>query len=196
MNQGMLLEALNLAVVWRLPVVFVCKNNRWAITTPSPDMTGGNLLDRARSFGMEAIGVDGSDVEAVWRAAHVTMAGVRNGGGPVFLHATCAHLEGHYLGDPLVRIARRPVRGMGPLAGPLVKAFTNPRGAALRERTGSLMGIMTLSGKSAREQLSRRRDPLVQARRKLGADGARLQEVEEAVEREIWQVVEAALGPG
>jgi pyruvate dehydrogenase E1 component alpha subunit len=55
MNQGMLLESLNLAVAWNLPVVFVCKDNAWAITTPSSSVTGGALLDRAASFGMPAV---------------------------------------------------------------------------------------------------------------------------------------------
>ena len=51
-NQGMLLESWNLAVAWRLPVLFVCKDNGWAITTRSPAVTGGDLVERARGFGL------------------------------------------------------------------------------------------------------------------------------------------------
>ena len=58
MNQGMVMEAMNLAVVWRLPVIFVCKDNNWSITTHSSDVIGGNLLERARSFGMPALEVN------------------------------------------------------------------------------------------------------------------------------------------
>ena len=69
MNQGMLMESLNLAACWRLPVLFVCKDNGMAITTPSRRVTAGNLPDRVRGFGIPAAEVDGADVEAVWQAA-------------------------------------------------------------------------------------------------------------------------------
>ncbi|MFQ6115354.1 MAG: thiamine pyrophosphate-dependent enzyme [bacterium] len=54
MNQGMLMESMNLAVVWKLSVLFVCKDNEWAITTRSPSVTGGKLVDRAKCFKNEA----------------------------------------------------------------------------------------------------------------------------------------------
>jgi len=69
MNQGMLMESLNLAVVWILPVLFVCKDNGWAITTRSRSMTEGNLIDRAKSFRMPAMELDGSNFEEVWNTA-------------------------------------------------------------------------------------------------------------------------------
>lgn len=69
MNQGMLMESLNLAVIWKLPVLFVCKDNEWAITTRSRSVTGKDLIERAKGFGMPALEVDGTDVEAVWHAA-------------------------------------------------------------------------------------------------------------------------------
>jgi len=69
MNQGMLMESMNLASAWSLPVIFVCKDNGMAITTPSNEVTGGDLLKRARGLGTHAISVDGTDVNAVWRAA-------------------------------------------------------------------------------------------------------------------------------
>jgi pyruvate dehydrogenase E1 component alpha subunit len=55
MNQGMLMESLNLAAVWNLPVVFVCKDDGWSITTPSEKMTGGDLDERARGLGVRAV---------------------------------------------------------------------------------------------------------------------------------------------
>ena len=70
-NAGMLMESMNLAVAWKLPVIFVCKDNGWAITTPANTVVGGNLLARAQAFGMKAIEVDGAEVEAVWSAARL-----------------------------------------------------------------------------------------------------------------------------
>jgi TPP-dependent pyruvate/acetoin dehydrogenase alpha subunit len=69
MNQGMLVESMNLASVWNLPVLFVCKDDGWAITTQSAKVTGGNLNERARGLGIPAVEVDGCDVSAVWEAA-------------------------------------------------------------------------------------------------------------------------------
>jgi len=68
----MLLEAMNLAGVWKLPVLFVCKDNAWAITTDSSAVTAGRLVERARAF-MPAVELDGSDVRAVWDAAHAAI---------------------------------------------------------------------------------------------------------------------------
>lgn len=59
-NQGMVMESLNLAVAWNLPVLFVCKDNELSITTYSPSVTGGNILERVRSFGMETYEADGT----------------------------------------------------------------------------------------------------------------------------------------
>ena len=91
-NQGMLLESLNLAAAWKLPVLFVCKDNRWAITTQSAAVSGGQLLNRAQGFGLRAIEVDGLDVVAVWQAAQESLQLARSGGGPTFLLAHCVHL--------------------------------------------------------------------------------------------------------
>ncbi|MCP4623694.1 MAG: hypothetical protein GY850_09210 [bacterium] len=117
MNQGMLLEAMNLAVVWKLPVIFVCKDSKWAITTVSATVTGGNLVERAASFGMPARKIDETAVQTVWYAAHEAIIQARAGKGPAFLLAACPHPEGHFLGDPLLRIARNPVKEIKNVAG-------------------------------------------------------------------------------
>ena len=109
MNQGMLMESLNLASVWNLPVIFVCIDDQWSITTPSQSMTGGYLCDRARGLGINAISADGRDVEAVWNAASQALSQARAGKGPTFLQASCVHLEGHFLGYPLIRAIRNPI---------------------------------------------------------------------------------------
>ena len=107
MNQGMLMESMNLSAAWNLPVVYVCKDNNMAITTVSSHVTGGNLVARARAFGLIDYAVDGNDVEEVWATAEKAIQKTRKGGGPSYIHATCFHFEGHFLGDPLLRVARR-----------------------------------------------------------------------------------------
>jgi acetoin:2,6-dichlorophenolindophenol oxidoreductase subunit alpha len=95
-NRGPFLEALNWAVVYRLPVLFVCEDNRISATTPTASMTGGaGASARAESIGVPAQKVDGNDVEAVHRAAAALVAEVRAGLGPRFLHAVTYRFKGH-----------------------------------------------------------------------------------------------------
>jgi TPP-dependent pyruvate/acetoin dehydrogenase alpha subunit len=194
MNQGMLMESLNLAVAWKLPVLFVCKDDQWEITTEAKTVTGGSLVDRAQSFGMHTIEVDGRDVEAVWNAAHEALAYIRRGSGPVFLHATCVHIEGHFLGDPLLRIARRPVREFTPYAGAMVKAFMSPKGTTLRERIDSLGRVAWAGEKLARSQTSVKDDPVERTRESLkAADESRLKNLEKRLQQDVETIVERAL---
>jgi pyruvate dehydrogenase E1 component alpha subunit len=193
MNQGMLLEALNLAVVWKLPVLFVCKDDGWAITTRAFVVAGGNLAGRARAFGMRTRGVDGSDVKAVWAAAQEALGRARAGDGPTFLHARCVHLEGHFLGDPLLRVARRPLRQMRQMAGSLLKSTFARKGVSKRERIGNVKTTLSFIATSARERSSKQDDPLVRTRRELETDGARLEQLEAAVAQEIQAALETTL---
>jgi len=193
-NQGMLLEALNLAVAWELPALFVCKDNGWAITSESASLTGGTLLDRARGFGMPAVQLDGSDVEEVWDVAAEAMARARRGDGPTFLHARCVHLEGHFLGDPLVAAIRRPLREMAEMAGPLTRSFLRSQGASLGSRVRGLRSIVTTVLSSGRDAADHEeRDPLRRARKKLTTDRDRLATLEEDVTQEIQQVIRRAI---
>jgi pyruvate dehydrogenase E1 component alpha subunit len=193
MNQGMLMEALNLAVVWKLPVLFVCKDNAWAITTRSPSVTGGSLVERAQSFGMPAAEVDGSDVEAVWKAAGRGAARARGGDGPAFLLARCSRIEGHFLGDPLLRAVRKPLRQMKEMTGPLVRSVLAKKGLPLRKRAAGLSAAISLIGQTAKEQRGERRDPLEIARGRLSKEPGRLDELHAEVDREIARAVETAL---
>ncbi len=186
MNQGMLLEALNLAAVWMLPVLFICKDDGWSITTPSGRVTGGDLGERARSLGVRAIETDGRDVAQVWKDAGQALARIRAGEGPVFLHARCVHLEGHFLGYQPLRVIRNPLREMPRIAGPLVRAFTRSEGAPLAER---LAGMQVVNGSISATRRDPRRnrsnDPLARARNRLRSDPARLQALETAARQEI-----------
>ena len=90
------LEGLNWAVVYQLPVLFVCEDNRISATTPTGPMTAGEgATARAQAMGLRCLKVDGNDVEAVDRAAGDLAAWVRAGHGPAFLHAVTYRFKGH-----------------------------------------------------------------------------------------------------
>jgi pyruvate dehydrogenase E1 component alpha subunit len=194
MNQGMMMEAMNLAAAWKLPVLFVCKDNALAITTPSQAVTSGRLVERAQGFGMPACEVDGSDVEAVWMAAHGAVERARAREGPTFLHSRCVHLEGHFLGDALLRMRRRPLEEMGPRAGTLMRAFAHRKGAPLRQRMEGLQSILALTSRLD-DKLLVQGDPILKTRLKLSNEPTRLEQLERAVFEEIKQVLEAVLQP-
>jgi pyruvate dehydrogenase E1 component alpha subunit len=100
-NSGAFHESLNLAQLWRVPVVFVCENNRWAESTPQAQHQPiEDLLQRPIAYGMQSAKVDGQDVEAVYLAAKKAIAQARAGKGPVFLLCETERLTGHYIGDP------------------------------------------------------------------------------------------------
>lgn len=100
-NRGPFLEALNWARVYRLPVLFVCEDNRWSATTASGPMTAGEGAS-ARALGMDiaATQVDGNDALAVHAAAAALVAQVRAGQGPLLLHALTYRVKGHVSVDP------------------------------------------------------------------------------------------------
>jgi TPP-dependent pyruvate/acetoin dehydrogenase alpha subunit len=192
MNQGMLLESLNLASAWHLPVLFVCKDNGWAITTLSKDVTGGTLLDRAKGFGIEGAEVDGAHVEAVWRVAFGAILKMRAGGGPFFLHSHCEHREGHFLGDPLLQFHEQPLKTYGQVLGPLIKALFSRKGASYLKRTKSMGKVLSLIGQSGKQQkLSP--DPAGVDSSKAQRDKDRLEQIKEAAAREVNEVVRQAL---
>lgn len=190
MNQGMLLESLNLAGCWRLPVLFVCKDNGMAITTPSAKVTSGNLPDRVRGFGIPASEVDGSDVEAVWQAAGEAILRARRGGGPGYLHASCVRPEGHFLGDPLQRLVHHPVDELKRRIGPLSRAVTSSRGAGMGGRAASLAAITGMLGKAAG---MRGRDPVARLRKRLSSESERVATIEGEVDAVVAEAVTRAL---
>lgn len=198
LNQGMLMESMNLAVAWSLPVLFVCKDNGWAITTRSESVTGGTPEERARGFGLTAEVADGTDLGAVSEAASSLIARTRSGGGPGFLLARCSHPEGHFLGDPLLRIARHPVSELAEMTGPLLKSLGRRGGASLRERAGGLGKIVGVVLRAVREQVRGDTDPVAVARAPLATepDGPeRLEKLEGSIVLEIAEVARTALQP-
>lgn len=95
-NRGPFLEGLNWAAIYRLPVLFVCEDNRYSATTPTGEMTGGDgAAARATAIGVPARAVDGNDVEAVDAAARALAGEIRAGGGARLLHAITYRVKGH-----------------------------------------------------------------------------------------------------
>ena len=100
-NRGPFLEGLNWAQVYKLPVLFVCEDNRISATTPTAPMTAGEGVSaRAQALGIPALRVDGNDAQAVDAAAADLVAQVRSGGGPRLLHAITYRIKGHVSVDP------------------------------------------------------------------------------------------------
>jgi pyruvate dehydrogenase E1 component alpha subunit len=102
LNQGVLHEACNLSAIWKLPVVFVCENNQYAMSARADRFTSvPDPSVRAVAYGIPGLNVDGMDILAVHRAAAEAVERARAGEGPTFLVATTYRLLGHHVGDPL-----------------------------------------------------------------------------------------------
>jgi len=99
-NIGAFHESLNLASLWRLPVIFVCQNNRYAEHTAYARGTAGaRIADRAAGYAMPGVHVDGNDVEAMYGAAKEAVRRAREGGGPTLIEAMTFRFQGHVIGD-------------------------------------------------------------------------------------------------
>ena len=99
-NQGTIFEAMNLASVWKLPVIFVAENNGYAEATSSNfSVAVENIADRASAFGMPGVIVDGFDFFAVYEAAGEAIKRAREGGGPTLLEVKLSRYYGHFEGD-------------------------------------------------------------------------------------------------
>jgi acetoin:2,6-dichlorophenolindophenol oxidoreductase subunit alpha len=102
-SQGALLEAFNLAALWRVPVLFVCESNGYATTVPIEVTLAGSIAGRAAAFGIPADAADGMDPEATLRAAALGLARARAGGGPTLLELRTYRFEGHHTFEHRVR---------------------------------------------------------------------------------------------
>jgi TPP-dependent pyruvate/acetoin dehydrogenase alpha subunit len=108
-NEGACHEAMNLASVWKLPVIFLCENNQYAVTTSFRDTVAvENISDRAVAYNMPGVLVDGQDVLAVYEATVQAVQRARAGEGPTLLEARTYRYEDHSEG--LNRIIREPYR--------------------------------------------------------------------------------------
>jgi TPP-dependent pyruvate/acetoin dehydrogenase alpha subunit len=99
-NTGRTWEHINLAAIWKLPLVVICENNQYAVTTRVTDVTaGGSITRRAEAFGLPAEQVDGQDVAAMFRATSQAVQGARAGDGPTFIEAVTYRYMGHSTGQ-------------------------------------------------------------------------------------------------
>jgi len=94
-NQGVFMESLNVSTLWNLPMIFVCEHNMWSEFSPAATVTSGEIVDRARAFGLPSTVVDGNDVTSVWQATAEAVALARSGGGPSFIEAKTYRIHGH-----------------------------------------------------------------------------------------------------
>jgi pyruvate dehydrogenase E1 component alpha subunit len=102
-NQGVFLETLNLAAIWKLPLILVCENNRYSEMTPSHETTSSvETYKRAAAFGIESIQIDGNDLELMYDTVEGAAAKARSGGGTIYIEAMTYRLWGHMMGDPEV----------------------------------------------------------------------------------------------
>ncbi len=95
-NQGALLESLNLAALWHVPVLFVCENNLYATTLPVDTAVAGSITARAAAFGIPAATYDGMDAQVVYDAFAGAVARTRDGQGPAFLEFSTYRFDGHH----------------------------------------------------------------------------------------------------
>ena len=102
-NEGAFHEALNLAGLWKLPVIFFCENNLYGEGTPQAKQAPvADLAIRASSYAMPGVTVDGNDVLAVYEATQAAARSRRAGGGPTLIEGKTYRQRGHYEGDPMV----------------------------------------------------------------------------------------------
>jgi pyruvate dehydrogenase E1 component alpha subunit len=109
--QGTLHEAINMATIWNLPVIFVCENNQYAVSSSaSQTIAFRDLCKLAEAYGIPGEDIDGQDVLAVIEAAGRAIRRAREGEGPTLLHARTYRFEGHYFGEPQVYRSREEVQ--------------------------------------------------------------------------------------
>lgn len=123
-NEGNTHEAMNLAALWELPVIFLFENNCYAVSTEvNHSMAGCNMLNRAAGYGIPATKVDGNNLEEVHFAAEEAIDHVRSGKGPYLLECATYRIEGHYYGDAMLYRRKEEVEGWRQ-RDPIVRAET------------------------------------------------------------------------
>lgn len=99
LGQGVLYEAMNLAALWKLPVIYACENNLYCEYTHFTETTAGDILARGMAFGVHAESVDGQDIRSVYATATKLVERARRGDGPAFLLCNTYRYTGHHVGD-------------------------------------------------------------------------------------------------
>jgi TPP-dependent pyruvate/acetoin dehydrogenase alpha subunit len=99
LGQGLLYETMNMASLWKLPVIYVCENNQYNEYTHYRETTAGEVTGRAKAFGIHVESLDGQDVRALHAAAQKLIERARRGDGPAFLECLTYRFHGHHVGD-------------------------------------------------------------------------------------------------
>ena len=99
LGQGLLYEEMNMASLWKLPVIYVCENNQYNEYTHYSETTAGKLTARAEAFGIHTESIDGQEVRAVHGTAQKLVERARRGDGPSFLECQTYRFHGHHVGD-------------------------------------------------------------------------------------------------
>jgi len=99
LGQGLLYEVMNMASLWKLPIIYVCENNQYNEYTHFSEATAGEITARARAFGIHAETINGQDVQLVYETAQKLVERARRGEGPAFLECLTYRYYGHHVGD-------------------------------------------------------------------------------------------------
>jgi pyruvate dehydrogenase E1 component alpha subunit len=99
LGQGILYEVMNMAKLYKLPVIYACENNLYGEYTHVSEMAAGNILDRPKAFDIESFEVDGQDVLAVYELSKTLVKRARGGDGPFFIQLNTYRYHGHHVGD-------------------------------------------------------------------------------------------------
>ncbi len=132
LGQGTVYESFNLASIWKLPVIFVCERNQYAVSTRTAhSVATTNLIPLAADFGMRGLRTDGKDVIATYAAAKEAADAARCGKGPLILECVTYRVAGHYFGEPQVYRTKEEVEEARRLCDPITYC-----GRTLREIYG------------------------------------------------------------
>ncbi len=107
-NEGSFHESMNLASVWKLPIIFVCENNKYQEFSTSAPLIAGSVHERAQAYQMPGVLVDGQDVVAVYQAASEAAQRARSGAGPTLIETDTYRFAGHFVGEDKVVGSYRP----------------------------------------------------------------------------------------
>jgi pyruvate dehydrogenase E1 component alpha subunit len=111
-EQGTMHESMNLAAIWKLPLVFVCENNMYAVTTPaSYHCAAGEICARATAYDIPGVAIDGTDVLAVYETAEEAVLRARRGEGPSLIEARAFRYYGHFMGEPQTYKTKEEIQG-------------------------------------------------------------------------------------
>lgn len=108
-NEGNAHESMNIASIWKLPVLFLFENNQYAVSTQTQRSMAGSMEKRAMGYDLPFREVDGMDLEEVYFASEDAIEHVRSGKGPFVLQCNTYRFEGHYYGDPMVYRSRAEI---------------------------------------------------------------------------------------